>query len=379
MRKGVVLIVAAALALFAFSLASAEKEVEFGGKIYAHWYYDLSDALNAQGNISDVDFASYNAFGVSRAYIFGTAKLSEKTSGKLTIDINPDNTSASYYHMRLKFAYLKWNFYTGPQLGLAAKFGLHETPWNDGMEKIWGRRYIEKTPTDQLDMLTTSDNGISLIGDLGEKGKWGWADLSIFNGASYSSPWDNNPSKDIDIAAFLTPLNSKEEFANSTVGFQYYIGTHNDYNDSSQTKGDFKNNLMSIVANFQYKKTFALGVEYNSLGFKEDTASVGAPVMVDNKENSMAIFGTLWFEELAQNTKMLRTLDVFFRYLTDDPDAEDLVDERKGTELIVGVECVPVKGFAASLNYRTDAQKDLGAGVDDITNSYLFLNTLFEF
>ena len=93
----------------------------------------------------------------------------------------------------------------------------------------------------------------------------------------------------------------------------------------------------------------------------------------------MAIFRTLWFEELAQNSKMMKTLDVFFRYLTNDPDAEDLFTEMKESELIVGVECVPVKGFAASLNYRTNAQKDLGAGVDDITNSYLFLNTLFEF
>jgi len=373
MKRGITFLALAALLIFAFSMAHAEKEISLGGKVYAHWYYDLSDSLNAPGNISDANFDSYNAFGISRAYLTGSAKLSEKTSGKVTVDVNPNSNDNN---IRLKFAYLKWHFYTGLQFDLTAKLGLHETPWIYGMDKIWGRRYLAKTPTDQLGMLTTSDNGLSFLSNLGEKGKWGSASLSIFNGASYESPWDNNPSKDINIAAFLTPLNSKAEFANSTIGFQYYMGTHNAYDDSSLTKDDYKQTLMSVVANFQYKKTFALGVEYNSLGFQQPDTS---GVMVDNKENSMAIFGTLWFAELAQNTKMLQDLNVFFRYMTDDPDGEDLVNEMSETELIVGLECTPVDGFAASLNYRADTAKDLGPGVDDISNAYLFLNTLFEF
>lgn len=386
MKKISILIVSLLVVLIAVPVAHADKEVSIGGKIYAHWYYDLSDTLNY--SMSNVNFENYSTFGISRAYLIGKAKLSDKTSGMITIDVNPDELSSAggVNYMRLKYAYLKWKFYSGLNFGMAAKFGLQETGWNHEMEKIWGRRYIAKVPADHFGMETTSDNGLTFIGTLGEKGKWGWASLSAYNGATYASQWDNNPTKDINFVAFIKPLNANPDFANSSVGLQYYLGTLNAYNDSSDVKDDYKKTLISLEANVQYRKVFSLGLEYDAYkspvildtgGFWPDTS--------DNKANIISLFGTLWFEQLAENSKMFQTLNLFFRYQMYDPDADDhdlgggVTNEWKYNEFIIGAECTPVDGFAASLNFRSETTKDRGPGLDDISNSYLFLNTLFEF
>lgn len=384
MNKKLAVLTISVLLLLAFSVASADKETGFGGKIYAHWYYDLSDTLDYSK--SNADFDNYNAFGITRSYITGWAKLTDKSSGKITIDINA-NRGNSQNNIRLKYAYLKWKLYSGTRIGLAAKFGLHETPWIMGMNKIWGRRYLAKTPSDILGMETTSDNGISVIGKFGKKGKWGWASISIFNGASYSSPWDNNPSKDINLAAFIAPLNGNADFAKSTVGFQYYSGILNAYDDSSQTQDDYKKTLMSAVANFQFKKLLALGVEYDSYTSPQRLTRGGiwAADTSDNKETAIALFGTLWFEELLKNNEKFKSLNFFFRYMMRDPDTDDhdlpgaAKNEVNYTEMIFGVECAPYKGLKTSLNYRSDTTKNPGVGVDDISNAYLFLNAQFMF
>jgi len=374
MKRSFVLLALAVMMFGLFMTAQAEKEVTLSGRIYAHWYMDLSDSLN--NSMSNKNFDSYNTFGVSRTYLTGAGKLSDKTSGKITIDINPADNN-----IRLKYAFLKWNFYQAQQYDLAAVFGLQGTPWNGGMEKIWGRRYISKVPADQLGMETTSDYGISLNSGLGEKGKWGNATLALFNGTTYSSPVDNNGSKDINLAAFIKPLNSNADFGKSTVGFQYYMGTLNSYDDSSQTKDDYKKTIMSFAANVQYRHTGAVGVEYNSykssVNLQNGNFWMQNGNVVENKANALAIFGTLWFEDLAANSRMLKTLDLFFRYMTFDPDADDINNDMKTNELIVGVECAPIKGFASSLNYRTE--KTTVTGSDDISNAYLFFNTIIDF
>ncbi len=159
------------------------------------------------------------------------------------------------------------------------------------------------------------------------------------------------------------------------MGFQYYTGTLNAYDDSSQTEDDFKKSIISAMANVQYRKLFALGLEYDSYGFQQDTSGV----MVDNKANAISLFGTLWFEELIKDNEMMKTLNFFFRYIMYDPDGEDLAGEMKSTDMIIGVECIPVDGFRSSLNYQSNVDKDLGPGVDDVTNSYLYLNAEFSF
>jgi len=57
-----------------------------------------------------------------------------------------------------------------------------------------------------------------------------------------------------------------------------------------------------------------------------------------------------------------------------DGDSED--DEVKN--MLIGLECSPVKGFAASLNYRTETFI-MGEDIDDYIEKYFYLSTVFSF
>ena len=377
-------IIVALMVLFAFSVASAEKEVKVGGQIFAQWYYDMSDTLDFSR--SNVDFENYSAFSIERAYLYAKAKLSEKTSGKVTVDVNPDNA-----YIRLKYAYINWKLFSQENFDLSTRLGLQGTPWIDEMNVVWGRRYLEKTPTDQLGMETSADFGLSFGSNFGEEGKWGYAKLAFFNGTSFDDPGEDNPTKDINLAVFLAPLNANPDFAESKIGFQVYSGTLNSYNDSLDVKDDYKKSMISIMGNLQYRKLFAIGVEYDSYKSPQilDIVDMGFgtwPDMSDNKVAAIALFGTLWFADLAENTPLLQTTNLFFRYMMIDPDADDheiippggINFETSANEFIFGIECEPVKGVAAALDYRAEKIKDIPL-MDDISNSYLYLNMLLAF
>jgi len=370
------------LGLLMFSVASADKEVTLGGEVFSHWYMDISDTLDAFGNRSDVQFDSYNSFEITRAYLTGKAKLSDKTYGRVTVDIDPGDNN-----ILLKYGYVGWKFYENEQIKMGAKMGLVETPYIYNMDKAWGRRYISMTPLELTGMQSSADFGLSFWCKFGEDAKWGKANLSLFNGPGYMNPDENNPTKDIDLTVFLTPLNANPDLAESKVGFQFNTGKVNEYDDSLQTADDYKKTIISFMADFRFAKLFNLGVEYNSykspyiLDVLNMIPSNSATDDSDIKINSISIMGGLWFGELMPDSKALSTLDLFFRYIMLDPDADDHTNigygaayEVKANEMLIGVECAPIDGFKTSVNYQTDKITDLGPGVDDITNSYIYLN-----
>lgn len=382
MNRWWIMALAGIILLLIFSAASAEKEVTLGGEVFSHWYMDLSDTLDAFGNRSDVQFDSYNRFEITRAYLTGNAKLSEKTYGKVTIDIEP-----SLNVMRLKYGYVGWKFFENEQFKMGTKMGLVETPYIHNMDKTWGRRYISMTPLELTGMQSSADFGLSFWSKFGEEGKWGKASLSFFNGPGYMNPDENNPTKDIDFTIYLTPLNAQPDLAESKVAFQFNTGKVNAYNDSSDVDNDFKKSIISVMGDFRYAKLFNLGLEYNSYTspYVLDVLGVGlnnfAADQSDMKINSISIFGGLWFGELMAESKAFSTLNLFFRYIMLDPDADDHDNvgygapyEVKANQIMIGLECAPIEGFKTSLNYQSDKISDFGAGIDDVTNSYLYLN-----
>jgi hypothetical protein len=380
------ILTAAFMVFFIVSAASADKDVKLGGEIFTHWYYDMSDTLNAFGNRSNVDFDNYNSFEITRAYLSGMAKLSDQTYGKVTIDIEP-----MLNVMRLKYGYFGWKFYQAQQLKLGAKMGLVETPYISNMDKTWGRRYITMTPLELTGMQPSSDFGLSFYGKFGEDAKWGKAYLSFFNGPGYMNPDENNPTKDVDLTVFITPLNAQPDFAESQIGLQFNTGKVNAYNDSGDVADNYKKTIFSLMGDFRYSRLFNIGLEYNSYKSPYILNVLGMPGLnnfaaddSDIKVNAFTIFGGLWFGELMPDYDALQTLDLFFRYIMLDPDADDHDNigygapgtpyEVKANQMIIGLECNPIEGFKTSLNFQSDKITDLGAGVDDITNSYLYLN-----
>ena len=261
---------------------------------------------------------------------------------------------------------MMWKFYSQEDFSFSTQFGLHPNPWLAGMHKVV-RRYVAQTRSQHWDLNRLADYGASFIGGFGEKGKWGHAYLSMWNGTGANDAIDANPKKDVSFVVWLNPLTS-EDFQKSKVGVQYYMGWDEDYDAQDEDNEDaYKYNLMSAMGNIQYKGLFNLGVEYNGYTHK---AMEGED---DMKASAMTLFGTLWFAELAEDSKAFQTLNVFFRYGMVDPDAD--FDDDEVTDMIFGVECNPVKGFATSLNYRSETFKT-GEGNDDYIEKYLFLNAV---
>lgn len=370
-----------------FSIARADQEVLFGGELFSNWYYDMSDSLTDFGNRSQVNFDDYNNFEITRAYLTGKARLSDQTYGRITFDVDPSDND-----IMLKYGYVGWRFFQNEQLRLGAVMGLLETPYIYNMDKTWGRRYISMTPLEMFEMQPSADFGLSLWGKFGEDGKWGKAFFSFFNGPGYMNPDENNPTKDVDFTVFLNPLNAQPDFAESKIGFQFNTGKVNAYNNSTQTDSDYDRSVISLMADFRYAKLFNLALEYNSYTspYILDVLDVGlnnfAADRSDVKINSLSLFGALWFGEVMPNANAIQTLDLFFRYIMLDPDTDDhnnigygIAYETKASQMIIGLECAPVKGFKSSLNFQSDKIKDRGTGADDVINSYIYLNMGFWF
>ncbi|NLI15372.1 MAG: hypothetical protein GX409_03700, partial [candidate division Zixibacteria bacterium] len=92
----------------------------------------------------------------------------------------------------------------------------------------------------------------------------------------------------------------------------------------------------------------------------------------DLKSSAISIFGNLKFRSLVGEDSPFRTLGLFGRYDIVDPNTD--VDDNGSSLLIAGVECTPVKGVAASLNFRNKSYQ-----ADIKSESFLFLNTEFKF
>jgi hypothetical protein len=268
---------------------------------------------------------------------------------------------------------MKWKFYTADEFGFAVKFGLHENPWLAEMHKIW-RRYVAKTFSQEgapWSWNYLADYGVSFIGWFGEKGKWGYGQLSVFDGqGGAAAPMDANNKKDLSLAAFFTPITDHEDFGNSKIGFHYYKGYDHDYTTYDDSLEDnYQRTLMSFMGNVQYRHLFSVGAEYNKHSLDDWYGE-------DNSANAISIYGTMWFDEIAEDNKALSNLALFFRYVMYDPNSDDDVTEATWNNMIFGVECSPVKGFAASLNYQTSTWD---VDPDDVTVSILSFNTVIDF
>ncbi len=339
------------------SLRAAETSVH--GRLYTHWEYDMTDGADGM-----------NDFGLGRAYVTVKSKLSDYTSVRITSDlrestIDDNGKLQTRYYVIIKYGYLDWKPAFAKK-ALTLRVGLQPTPYIDFQNKLWGRRYLAKTVGDVNKFLTTSDPGVSAYLALGEKGKMGSLALAVLNGTSYSNLGDLNKQKDINLFAQLMPLTGSEDLKKSAVVAQYYKGIQNMSFDSTMDAGDYKNDILSVGALLAYRGLFHVGADLN---WHTEGQGAGADEI---KESGASLHGTLFLGEFIKDSEALRTLNLFGRYDTFDPntDAED--DKEK--LLIVGVECNPTKGFKASVNVRSTGFDD-----DSTTEKQLFVNTLFKF
>jgi len=331
-------------------------DTKVNGRLYAHWMLDKTEGAN-----------NANEFGIGRTYVTVTSKLSDYTSLRITTDIKETEIDGkTRYDIILKYGYFDWKPAFAQSI-LTVRFGLQPTPYIDMMNKIWGRRYLEKTVGDLNKYLTSSDLGLGAYVDLGEKGQYGTVGLIVLNGTSYSSLGEENKQKDFNFFTALTPFANNPDLKKSMIIGQYYYGFQNEMIPDSVEAADFKTQLFSVGGNLAYQNLINVGGEMNFL-----TSGNGIG-LDDTKSSAISFFGTLYLEQLLANTPALRTLNLFGRVDIVDPDTD--VGENKENLTIFGVECAPVKGFAASVNYRHLSFDD----TNETTEKGLFFNTLFKF
>lgn len=331
-------------------------DTKVNGRLYAHWMLDKTDGAD-----------NANEFGIGRAYVTVKSKLSDYTSLRITTDVKETEIDGkTRYDVILKYGYFDWKP-AFAKSALTVRFGLQPTPYIDMMNKVWGRRYLEKTVIDLNKFLTSSDLGVGAYVGLGEKGKFGEAGLVVFNGTSYSNLGEENKQKDFNFYTVLTPFVDNLDLKKSTIVGQYYYGFQNEMIPDSVEATDYKNQIFSVAGNLAYQQLFNLGGELN---FVTTGNGFGAE---DTKATGFSFFGTLYLEQLLVNSPAFRTLNLFGRIDLLDPDTD--VDDNGETLSIFGVECAPVKGFAASVNYRHLNFDD----ENETAEKGLFFNTLFKF
>jgi hypothetical protein len=344
---------------------AAETKVE--GRIYATWWMYMNDTVFVDDGVA-VDRGGYNQFSLDRSYMTMKSKLSDYTSVNITGDLRA-TSGFSGYDLILKSGYANviMPFYQPLSLTL----GLQPTKYPEFVDGVvWQRRYMEKNIGDRFGFLTTSDLGATINHNFGEKAKNGWAGLSIWNGTSYTSVTDNNNNKDINLYAAIKPLANNPDFQETAIGGQIYLGTQNEVFDTTMDAGDYKRQIVSFGGKFNYKGYFDIGADYwmNTLGQGPSPAE-------DLKQNAMMLFGALYLKNLVSETSMLRTLDFIARYDLYDPNTDSDAGENNENQIILGVECTPMSGVNASINYRTIGFEDS----DLDSQNYLYFNTEFRF
>lgn len=341
------LIIALTVLTFCSSAATAETAVK--GELYPLWYMDFSE--NAD---------NYNAFELNRSYVTVTSDLNEQTSARFTVDLR--NTSGfSGYDIILKYGYLDWK----PTFlkRTSFRFGLHQTMYIDYLNKIWGRRYLEKTASDLYKFLTSADLGVSSKTTFGNS-KATTLHIGIYNGTSYTDVEDLNNSKDLNAVLITKPLQGNPEFKNTIILGQVYLGTQNEDFSGGLEAEDYRNTIFSIGGILDYNEQFSFGLDANwqTLG-----TGVGSP---DLDKSAISLFGTYYIGKNARDDSFLKNINLFGRIDFVDPNGSTSDDG--STQTIIGVEHVTSSRIKTSVNLRMTSYEDSAISTD----SYLFFNAL---
>jgi hypothetical protein len=358
------LVFIAAGMLFANSASAVETKVE--GRIYATWWMYLNDTVFVNNNGVATNQKGWNQFALDRSYMSLKSKLTDYTSVTITSDLRTGIYAG--YTMILKYGYanVKMPFLTP----LSISLGLQPTKFLDYIDnQFWGHRYIVQSVADLTGILTTSDLGATADYLLGGGGSYGSVGLSIWNGTKYSDLNELNKNKDINIYAAVKPLVNNTKFDRTIVAAQAYLGTRNVVIDTSMKASDYKRQIYSFAGKFNYGNYIDLGVEYwmNKLGQGAGTD--------DLKQSAFSLYSMIYLKPYVSDKSALRTLDFLVLYDMFDPNTKSDTVKDNQHMLIVGLECAPVKGIEATINYRS-----LGYENSKIkSQNYIYLNTEFRF
>ena len=192
--------VAAGLMLSLSSFASDKPEIKWGGKIYAHYGYILSEEAE-----------KYNEFDIDRVYLTAKAKLDSSLSVRVTTDVGRvEDSEDEKLRLFLKYAYLEWAASDAFKLRL----GSAGTGFVGFYDKFWGQRYLAKSFTDDNKILDSADIGVHALGEMAD-GLVTWQ-ASIVNGEGYGSA-ETSATKAAQARLTVDPMASSDNSLPITV------------------------------------------------------------------------------------------------------------------------------------------------------------------
>lgn len=193
MRKSILfLVVLFHLSLFTSQAISQEK-THVSGYMFGDYYYVL--------NNHNEDLEGENGFWFRRIYLTFDRKENDNVKVRLRLEANSkgDFKSTSTLDSYVKDAYLQ---YTKNNHSII--FGISPTPTFSVIEKVWGYRFVEKTPLDLQKYAPSRDFGIVFKGVL-DTGKKLSYNIMFSNGSGYKS--ETGKGKKL-MAAFLFNVKS---------------------------------------------------------------------------------------------------------------------------------------------------------------------------
>lgn len=382
----VILILTAAILCFA-GPAFSDTEVKPEGKVYAHYYYNISGYPDWYGDYAQND---YNGFDITRVYFGAKIKLTDHWNMRVLSDIAressyeiesidededgeidnyelDENKKSGKFGMYIKYAYLDY----APYDLLAVRGGLHGTPWAGFVDKYWGYRFVAKSLTDKYKLNSSADLGVSLHGKL--PSKFGGYQFMVMNGEGYKHP-EQNEGKATHFRLNLTPLNMVDALKHLTLaGSARY----------EKKDPDIESTYLLYTALLHYKyeinedMNFGLGFEY--AGASEQPRRDAEDVEIVQSMGYSA-FGQLSFPY---------GLAMFGRYDFFDPDTENDEDEGIGYQdetsyIVAGISYKPIKYVMFALNYQMtgyteEVVDDEGENTTKPSDNFIFLNSEFKF
>jgi hypothetical protein len=193
--------------------------IDFSGTLFANYQYR-----------TDSRAKDFNKFDVERVYLTFRMPVGDRASVRVTTDVfQQQNTPNDAYYagwtLRLKFAYLQYNFITGSptSFAAAARFGIIQTVILDQEEPFWPR-WISQADVERAGLLLVTDTGVSTLFTLPDK--LGEICAAITNGPGFTSR-EMDRFKDPQARITITPFGNSHSplLATWMITPWYYKGT----------------------------------------------------------------------------------------------------------------------------------------------------------
>jgi len=377
----------AAASLFFAGPAFSDVEVKPEGKVFAHYYYNISGYPDWYEKAAEND---YNGFELSRVYFGAKVNLAEHWSMRVLSDIAressyeieaidededgetddyelSENKKTGKFGVYIKYAYLDY----APHESFAVRGGLHQTPWVGFVDKYWGYRFVAKSLTDKNKLDTSADLGLSLHGKL--PGGFGGYQAGVFNGEGYKHP-EENEGKAGHLRVNLTPLSMVDALKGLTLaGAVRYEKIDPDIEHTG--------NLYTALVHYKYEINDDMDV---GVGF-EFAGATETPIRNAEDEEIVESMGYSIFGRFS----FPYGLALFGRYDFFDPDTENDEDADIGWQdeesfMVAGISYKPTKKVTLALDYQVtgyteEIQDDEGEDTTKPGDAFIYVNSEFKF